>query len=139
MVILLRNLNLNEGLCNETRWAIKKLFQYSVKSEVLSGKNIGKLVIIPSITLSPSKEEILFNMRRKQFPIRLGFAMTINKSQGQSYDQVSIYLPSPVFSHGQLYVAFSRTRDGKHLKILLQNNSDIRINWLKIKKFILKI
>ena len=78
IVILLRNLNLNEGLCNGTRLSVKKLLKYSIEAQILSGKNIGKLVLIPRMCLSPSKEEIPFNMRRKQFQIRLGFAMTIN-------------------------------------------------------------
>ena len=38
-------------------------------------------------------------MIRRQFPIRLGFAMTINKSQGQSFQNVGIFLPSPLFNH----------------------------------------
>ncbi|KAK1343257.1 hypothetical protein QTO34_016035 [Cnephaeus nilssonii] len=38
------------------------------------------------------------------------FAMTINKSQGQTLDRVGIFLPEPIFRHGQLYVAFSRVR-----------------------------
>ena len=41
-------------------------------------------------------------------PIRVAFAMTINKSQGQTLDMVGICLREPVFAHGQLYVAFSR-------------------------------
>ena len=49
-----------------------------------------------------------FKFKRKQFPVRLSFAMTINKSQGQTIPNVGIYLPEPMFSHGQLYVGLSR-------------------------------
>ena len=45
--------------------------------------------------------------------------MTINKSQGQSLNQVALYLPRPVFTHGQLYdVAMSRVTTPNGLKIL---------------------
>jgi len=45
--------------------------------------------------------------------------MTINKSRGQSLKSVGIYLPSPVFSHGQLYVAISRVTSKRGWKILI--------------------
>ena len=65
----------------------------------------GKVVLIPRIRLSPNAETLPMSLKRLQFPVRLAFAMTINKSQGQSVEHVG---QTSVFSHGQLYVAFSR-------------------------------
>merc|ERR1712023_47371 len=65
----------------------------------------------------PSDSDLPFKFQRKQFPIRLAFAMTINKSQGQTFDRVGLLLDRPCFSHGQLYVAMSRVRNKDSLKI----------------------
>nr|CAH7751480.1 unnamed protein product [Callosobruchus chinensis] len=59
-----------------------------------------------------------------QFPIRLAFAMTINKSQGQTFDKIGIFLPDPVFTHGQLYVAFSGVRRFDDVKIQIINTTE---------------
>ncbi|KAL4558478.1 hypothetical protein LXL04_036679 [Taraxacum kok-saghyz] len=58
----------------------------------------------------------------KEFVIRLCFAMTINKAQGQTIQNVGIYLPEPVFPHGQLYVALSRGISRGNTKVLVKPN-----------------
>jgi ATP-dependent DNA helicase PIF1 len=74
----------------------------------------------PSEDLSPP-----FKFKRKQFPIRLSFAMTINKAQGQTIPHVGIYLPEPVFAHGQLYVALSRGVSRATTWVLARRNIQI--------------
>ncbi|XP_065318881.1 uncharacterized protein LOC135926876 [Gordionus sp. m RMFG-2023] len=76
--------------------------------KVLTGTNKGYRVFLPRIDLAPSDSQLPFTLKRRQFPIIPAFVITINKSQGQTFDHVGLFLPEPVFAHGQLYVALTR-------------------------------
>ena len=124
-IILLRNLNPYEGLCNGTRMIVTAMAERVIEAQIRTGTHAGKKAFIPRISLDTSMSAGLgFILHRRQQPIRLGFSMSINKAQGQSLDRVGIYLNDPVFAHGQLYVALSRCTDSHNIRILLPPNSD---------------
>ncbi|GAB2295403.1 hypothetical protein Dimus_038352 [Dionaea muscipula] len=121
-VILLRNISPKTGLCNGTRLMVVKCpsqNSFVIEARILTGENAGNSVFIPRISLSPSSSEMPFQMTRRQYPIRLAYALTINKSQGQSVNYVGVDLRTPVFSHGQLYVALSRCTSFSRISVVL--------------------
>ncbi|XP_026412240.1 uncharacterized protein LOC113307967 [Papaver somniferum] len=121
-IILLRNLDPSYGLCNDTRLLCIGLYRNFIDAEIVTGSCSGLRVLIPRIPIEPPKEVILpFKFVRKQFPVRAGFAITINKTQGQTIPHVGIYLPEPVFSHGKLYVSLSRGVSRTTTKVLVKN------------------
>ncbi|CAN1819972.1 ATP-dependent DNA helicase PIF1 [Linum perenne] len=117
-IILLRNIDQSAGLCNGTRMIVKVLGQWFIAAEIIAGTNIGESFFLPRMTLTTDYPSLDITLSRRQYPIALCFAMTINKSQGQSLEQVGLCLQQQVFSHGQLYVALSRVTRKTGLKIL---------------------
>lgn len=122
--MLMRNLDQAKGLCNGTRLTTIRLENHVLEAKVMSGKNIGNITYIPRMFMSRSESPWPFKLIRRQFPINVSYAMTINESQGQSLDSVELYLPTPVFSHGQLHVAVSRVKRNSGLKILIHNKEN---------------
>ncbi|XP_021744627.1 ATP-dependent DNA helicase PIF1-like [Chenopodium quinoa] len=124
-VILLRNILSSSGLCNGTRLICKKNFPNLIECVIAIGHHKGEHVLIPRINLRPSESSgYPFQFQRKQFPLKLSFAMTINKAQGQTLNKVVVYLPRSCFSHGQLYVALSRARQATNVSVITDRNAD---------------
>jgi len=121
IVMLLRNLNIKKGLCNGSRMTIHGLHDNVIVLKPLNTNANDNLFFLPRIDLTTTDADFPFVMKRRQFPIRLSFAMTINKSQGQTFEKVGVFLRKPVFSHGQLYVALSRAPTMQSIKIQLEN------------------
>ncbi|CAG8836923.1 36469_t:CDS:1, partial [Gigaspora margarita] len=87
--------------------------------EPLSGPLTGKRVFLPRIMLTPFNAPMPFVLKRRQFPCQFAFAITIHKSQGQTINWLGLYIPTPVFSHRQLYIACSRVTSPQRLRIFL--------------------
>ncbi|XP_020992038.1 uncharacterized protein LOC110278169 [Arachis duranensis] len=83
-VMLLRNICQTSGLCNGTRLIVNELGSNVIGATVVTDRNIQDKVYIPRMNLIPSDSELPFKFQRRQFSLTVCFAMTINKSQGQS-------------------------------------------------------
>ncbi|CAF1164820.1 unnamed protein product [Didymodactylos carnosus] len=100
IIMLLRDLD-SARMCNATRLIVKNLRPNTTEATILTGCAKGEEVIIPRIPMILTNKP--FQFKRLQFPVRLAYAMTINKAQGQSL---------------QVYVATSRVGSSKNLYVL---------------------
>ena len=120
-LILMRNLSPSNGLCNGSRMVVINMSERVLQVQLIGGDHNGELALIPRISLIPtSTPNFTFKIKRCQFPVRLAFA--INRAQGQSVKYIGVDLCIPVFTHGQLYVAFSQVIARQNLKLLLPND-----------------
>jgi ATP-dependent exoDNAse (exonuclease V) alpha subunit len=128
-IMLLRNLNIRQGLCNGTRLVILRLNDRAIEARIMTGKHEGNVVLLPKILLHHNGDlRAKLSFYRYQFPVVLCFSMTINKSQGQTLDHVALMLRSPVFAHGQLYVGLSRVTNPANLEVFTLDNTSAMFN-----------
>ena len=83
-IMLLRNVNLGGGLCNGTRMIVRNLMSKLIEAQIITGTRVGEKFYIPRIPLTHKDPNYPLTFKRKQFPVKVCYAMTINKSQGQS-------------------------------------------------------
>jgi len=119
--IVNRNYDPRAGLYNGTRIQITQILRNLLKVKILTGNTAGQEVYIGRMKFEYGKKrtEPGIPFTRTQYPVEPGFAMTINKAQGQTLERVAVHLTvSQCFSHGMFYTAVSRVRSASSLRIL---------------------
>jgi hypothetical protein len=70
---------------------ITQLGKRFIGAQIITGTNAGEKVYMPRIIMPPTESPWPFLLKRRQYPISICFAMTINKSQGKSLNKVDVY------------------------------------------------
>ena len=121
LVILLKNLNVSRGLCNGTRMIIVNMGERIIECKVVTGAAKGETIFVNRM-FCESNQNMPITLVRRQFPLCLAYALSIDKSQGQTFNKIGIFLPQPVFSHGQLYVGLSRVRNFESCHVAIEHS-----------------
>ncbi|CAM9308372.1 unnamed protein product [Heterosigma akashiwo] len=122
IVILLRTLSLGKKMCNGRRMKVIRMTEHAILL-----KHIGELSFMPPVWVPRIifiSKPMPFTFRRTQFPVKLAFCLSIDKSQGSTFRKVGIVLPRPVFSHGHLYVGYSRTKSFDCIRVEILHNAE---------------
>ena len=115
VIILVKNLtsvrlkHVNGGL-----YLVAQLTDNLIFAQKLGASDDGddREILIPRIpTISKDTGGTFVSFKRTQFPVLVAYYLTLNRAQGQTLQRSGMYLPRSVFSHGHLYVGFSRNGD----------------------------
>ena len=117
-----RNTDIKHGNTNNTK---VQIIHINARAKVITFRNLAtgndhplsRISFILSVR-SKKRKAINFQIHRRQFPLHLAYAMTINKSQGQTLQQVALDLREPCFAPGQLYVALGQVPEPTRILVL---------------------
>ena len=115
-VIVTRNID-PPFLINGTICEVLEMRANVLKLKIKNGPHKGFEAFLPRIGLYSKEPESSVTFKRLQFPVRCCMAMTINKSQGQTFEKVFVHLGESVFTHGMLHAALSRVTTKENLKV----------------------
>ncbi len=98
-----------DGLVNNSRVRIISISRYKIEVQTIEEK--PRKYFLPRIRY---KFRVSFGQSfeilRTQFPLKLAYACTYNKSQSQTLEKVVLDIRSALFAHGFLYVGMTRIR-----------------------------
>ena len=116
--LIMRNLNVNDGVTNNTRVRILSITTKFVVCQTIGDRPVR--IVLPRIRFNfrlPWGQS--FMMTRLQFPLRRAFALSVHKSQGQTLERGLIDARGGFFAHGHLYVGMSRVTRYDKISLLV--------------------
>ena len=114
-----------DNIASNSRVQIVRILSNIIWVKTLS-ENTSRVVGIPKVRFKFRLHYgQSFSLMRTQFPLRLAYAMTKNKSQSQTLRRTLVDCRKPPFSHGHLYVASSRVRSASDIRYYFDCNDEL--------------
>ena len=130
---LMRNVSREDRLLNNTKCFVRAITPHFVHIQPVDADGLrDKVYPVPRFLFKFRAPRLGLPVYRRQFPLRVSFAMTINRAQGQTFDKCILDLRASVFSHGQLYVALGRVRRGSD--VLIYGQEATRVNGTQLTR-----
>ena len=126
--MIMRNMDVKRRLVNSTKCVVESIERNVVAVRLVGSPPTGDPILVPRICFKQRLnryDQRSPEVTRMQFPLQLCYAITLNKSQGQTLKCVGIDLRDDSFSHGHTYVGFGRVRNRGSIMILVR---DHRVN-----------
>jgi ATP-dependent DNA helicase PIF1 len=79
-MMILKNLDPANRVCNRSRGVLTRFRNRVIEVKLITGDHAIHKVFVPRINNYLTEEQVAFKFTRRQFPVRLSFAITINKS-----------------------------------------------------------
>jgi hypothetical protein len=113
-------------LSKNSQIKIVSIRTHSVEVKTI-GEETARTIPLPRIPFKFCLKYVnSYQLTRMQFPLRVAYAMTYNKSQSQTLVKVLLDIKNPPFSHGQLYVTLSRVRDSTKIAMYVRDDQFVQ-------------
>lgn len=111
-VMVTYNISQESGVVNGTRGIVEYCDPLVIKIKLMD----GFIYDVPKVIWDIEVKDSIYT--KKQFPLRLAYAVSIHKSQGSTIDCLEIDIGSKIFCHGQAYTAISRAKNLEGLRVI---------------------
>lgn len=116
-VMVTYNISISDGIVNGTIGRITQVSKDSITIYVFKTKKEFIIEYIPYIESTVQRDDIVSKILFFYLPVKLSYASTIHKVQGQTIDYLEVDLGSSIFTCGQAYTAISRIKKIEDINI----------------------
>jgi ATP-dependent exoDNAse (exonuclease V) alpha subunit len=125
MVMIMRNISRKHRLMNGTRVKVLQTLDFTIVVETLDTRQVHTIFRFLFRIRMRNIDDIIV---RRQFPLRVAYAMTVHKCQGMTLTHMTLDVRRQPFSHGILYIACGRVKNADSLQVLVADTSYIHQN-----------